>query len=137
MLRRWTTRWHHNEPCRQTKDFFPFPRPALAYDIMRSNRVQFSILVQVISGHNFLRYHQFLINNDDDEYVANPQCPLCQKTGSRQTTFHILAKCEALAAQRLMVFGSPFLVGLVDITKQQILGFLDETKIEFLPFEVS
>ena len=132
----WVHRWTHEEPCRQTKDWFPTPNPAFAFKILANSRIIFSKIVQVITGHNFWKYHEHLVWQEIDE-ESTAQCDLCNDTESRQTTFHIFAKCEALADHRMAVFGEPFLSHLYDISKDQIVRFLDEIPIDVLPFELS
>ena len=103
---------------------------------MHMTRLIFSKIVQIVTGHNFWKYHEHLVWQDIDE-DSTPICELCNDPESRQSTFHIFAKCEALAAKRMAVFGDPFLFNLLDISKDQIIRFLDEIDIGVLPFELS
>lgn len=132
----WTFRWTHEEPCRQTKDWFPAPNSAFAFKILANSRLIFSKLVQIITGHNFWKYHEHLVWQEIDE-ESTPQCDLCNLQDSRQSTFHIFANCEAVAAIRMAVFGVPFLPSLLDVSKDQIIRFLSEIPIGVLPFELS
>ena len=49
----------------------------MAFDIVKSSREAFSILVMLITGHNRLGYHESLLSADSEEPVS-PQCRKCQ-----------------------------------------------------------
>ena len=132
----WDRRWDREEPCRQTKQWFPSRRPAFSFKIMRCPRILFSKVIQVITGHNFWRYHEYLVHQKDDPDLT-PECDKCHQTGSRQSTFHIFAKCPAFMLERHEVFERPFLVDLEDITLDQLKRFLSEINMEVFPFELS
>ena len=124
------------EPCRQTKDFFPFPRPDFSFHLMKCNRIMFSKVMHIVTGHAFLGYHNYLVNKDNEEGIT-PECTLCKKQDSRQTSWHILANCEALMELRMNSFGHPFLQSLYDIKKVELVQFLSELPMDLFPFELS
>ena len=136
MNSKWARVWNTQEPCRQTKDFFPFPRPEFSFHLMKCNRVMFSKVMHIVTGHAFLGYHNYLVAKDSEEGVT-PMCTLCKKEDSRQTSWHILANCEALMELRMNSFGHPFLNSLYDIKKVELVLFLSELPINLFPFEMS
>ena len=56
----WKDSWDRLEECRQTKLWSFLPDSAAAMHLVSSNREDLSTLVQVITGHGFHNYHQFL-----------------------------------------------------------------------------
>jgi len=101
----WNNRWQALQSCRQTKQWLPELDPGLSKQIMRMNRKELSIAVQVITGHNFLRRHSALVARDPDEELKD--CRLCLE--DEETTHHIVAECPALALTRRQIFGSDYL----------------------------
>jgi len=74
------------------------------YDIshLRVNRTQSRAVTGLLTGHNTLRRHLYLLGLLDS--------PLCRKCGVREeTSAHILCECEALASLRHAYLGSVFL----------------------------
>ena len=66
------------------------------------NRVQSKVVTGLLTGHNALRRHLFLLGLLDS--------PLCRKCGvGEETSAHILCDCEALASIRHAYLGSFFL----------------------------
>ena len=92
--------------------------------------------MHIVTGHAFLGYHNYLVAKDREE-GATPICTLCKKEESRQTSWHILANCEALMELRMHSFGHPFLQSLYDIKKVELVLFLSELPINLFPFELS
>ena len=128
----WQDYWSHRPDCRQTKIWLPTINRRKSFELLRASRKKLSVLVQIITGHNFLKRHQALVDEDDDN-----ECRLCLE--DEETSFHILAECPALAAQRLNVFGTPFLKQTsLEWTPQEIASFLRAADIGplFDPTEV-
>jgi hypothetical protein len=69
---------------------------------MSFNRVQFRAVIDLLTGHNTLRWHLYLLG---------PQVsPLYRKCGvMEETSPHILCECEALVSLRHAYLGSFFL----------------------------
>jgi hypothetical protein len=66
------------------------------------NRTQPNALTGLLTGHNTLRRHLYLIELSDN--------PLCRRCGAEdETSAHILCECEALTSHRHMYLGSFFL----------------------------
>ncbi len=51
----WQGRWLSRKDCRQTKQWFPSVKKQLSYQVLHTERKQFSKYVQLITGHNFLK----------------------------------------------------------------------------------
>ena len=125
VIEKWQTLWQGRKDCRQTKIWFPKINKRISYDLLRSPRPEFSLLVQLFTGHNYLKRHQAIIDQNDDN-----ECRLCME--DEESSFHILAECPALAAARLSNFGlhaqdsSPLWV------PSQVISFLREANIDFL-----
>ena len=60
-----------------------------------------SVMVQIITGHNFLKRHDSLVDKED-----NNEYRLCLE--DTKTSFLIVAECPALAEPRLRTFGTVF-----------------------------
>jgi len=69
---------------------------------MTFNRIQSRVVSDLLTGHNALRRHLYLLGLHDS--------PLCRKCGVREETLaHILCKCEGLASRRHTYLGYFFL----------------------------
>ena len=126
----WDEQWQRLPTCRQTKQWFPHVSPRHSFDLLRSTRRELSELVQLITGHNFLKRHQALIDKTDDN-----KCRLCDE-GSEETSFHVMAECPVLAVIRLQIFGAPTLELPLSWSKSQLVGFLREASIDLLSLDV-
>ena len=66
------------------------------------NRTQYRAVIGLLTGHNTLRWHLYLLELQDN--------PKCRKCGVKaETSTHILCECEALASLRHAHLGSFFL----------------------------
>jgi len=69
---------------------------------MTFNRIQSRAVIGLLTGHNTLRRHLYLLGMHDS--------PLCRKCGTgEETSAHILCECESLASLRHAHLGSFFL----------------------------
>jgi len=69
---------------------------------MTFNRIQSRAITGLLTGHNTLRRHLYLLGLHDN--------PLCRKCGTgEETSAHILCECESLASFRHAHLGSFFL----------------------------
>jgi len=69
---------------------------------MTFNRIQSRVVTGLLTGHNTLRRHLYLLGLLDS--------PSCRKCGvGEETSAHILCDCEALASLRHVYLGSFFL----------------------------
>ena len=79
-------------------------------------------MVQLITGHNYMKRHEALVNRTEDS-----ECRLCLEDD--ETSFHIIAECPALARQRLMSLGRIILGKPLQWTIKEITSFLREAPI--------
>jgi ribonuclease HI len=121
-LNAWVDRWHAREDCRQTKQWFPDLDLARSDQVIKLNRKLFSNVVQLITGHNFLKRHEALMDPSKD-----PECRLCME--DEETSFHVVAECPALAAVRYRTFGAIHLDAPLDMSVSGVCLFLRETFI--------
>ena len=69
---------------------------------LRVNRTQSRVVIGLLTGHNTLRRHLYVIGLSNN--------PICRKCGSEEkTSVHVLCACEALASLRHSCLGSLFL----------------------------
>ena len=130
--KKWNEYWNNRADCRQTKLWLPEIAPKKSFELLKAGRRKLSMLVQIITGHNFLKKHEALVNRNDDD-----ECRLCLE--DQESSYHILAECPALAEPRLRVFGNAFpdLTSL-QWTTTEIASFIKEASIGSLldPTEV-
>jgi len=121
----WNQRWQALPSCRQTKQWFPTLDRGKSKQIIMSDRKTLSTLVQLITGHNYLKRHDALVHHNDDN-----ECRLCLE--DEETSFHIVAECPALARQRLATLGNIVLSLPLVWNKGRVLSFLREASIGHL-----
>jgi ribonuclease HI len=95
----WKGVWNRRTDCRQTKQWLTTPSKKTSYSLLKLGRRQFSKMVQLITGHNFMNRHQAVLGLTDD-----PICRLCLE--EEETSLHVVAECPALARTRLEIFGA-------------------------------
>ena len=95
------------------------------------------MLAQLITGHNYMRRHQYIITTNQKGYVPNeedtPICPLCED--GKESSEHIIGECAVLNQLRFKHFGSyqlspPFTC----LRKESVVSFLREGRIGALTF---
>jgi len=87
---------------RQGREFISVPSLGTRTKFMTSNRIQSRVVTGLLTGHNTLRRHLYLLGLLDS--------PLCRKYGvGEETLAHILCECEVLASLRHAYLGSFFL----------------------------
>ena len=121
----WQQRWDQRTDCRQTKQWMPRLSKALSFQILGLGRKTISWLVQLITGHNFLKRHEALVNG-----TADNECRFCME--DEETSFHCIAECPALARPRQEIFGTPFQTTPLQWTIRQVVSFVCETSIDSL-----
>ena len=139
----WDRVWleeRHNKltRCRQTRMFFPHLRPEFSFDLVNSHREVYSMLVQLITGHNYANRHQFIIdsNNGLVDPIRDKHLALCSLCGEdEESSLHLLAECSALMNLRLQVFGEHQLAPpFINLKKSQLVCFLRGAPIDALKF---
>ncbi len=121
-LQKWDEYWQAQTECRQTKQWFPSTDKHKSHKILNLSRFLYSHMVQIITGHNFMKRHESLVQDTDDS-----ECRLCLE--EEETSYHIFAECPALARTRLMVLGTIRWANLQDLSVRQITSFFREASI--------
>ena len=124
MCAKWSWKWLSSPTCRQTKIFFKSPCKIKAKQLLQSGREKFGRAFRWLSGHNFLRRHNNLI--DSVKYPSS-KCRLCDL--DEETSSHVIMFCEALGQLRLKVFGKHFLTELDNWKVGELLTFLDYPRV--------
>jgi hypothetical protein len=95
--------WHDlANTLRQARELISGPCPGMRVKFLFFNRIQSRAVTGLLTGHNTLRKHLYLMGLLDS--------PLCRKCGVKEeTSAHILCECEALAALRRRQLGPFFL----------------------------
>ena len=126
MMKKWNLRWTTAREYRQTKLFFPTIKLNEARWILRSPRDELSRLIQVVTGHAYVRYHQRLVYDTEED-----ECRLCNE--DTETAWHIVSECPALERHRREVFGfhyyTPTGVASLQWTTRSLRRFLHEDAI--------
>ena len=122
---------HGCQDCLHTKMFFP------NLDLGRSKKLLFggnsrkgySIILQMITGTNFLAYHETNIGNMHDW-----TCRYCGAPDSKESTYHLITQCDTFAYTRFITLGHPYPPPpYVYLSAGQLLSFLQEAHIQWLP----
>ena len=120
----WNLRWANTLGCRQTKIWFPKLNRNKSNFILSQSRLQLGLLVQMITGHNRLNYHESKISGID------PTCRLCLEED--ETSFHIVGECPALLSKRIEAFQSRFLENPPEWKVSQLKKFLNKAGVDEL-----
>ena len=86
------------DECRQTKLWFPRVMKSRSLRILKCNRLQWGKLMQLMTGHNYLNRHNWVIDPD-----LVPDCDICDH-GYIQDSQHLMAECPLFIEQRLNLF---------------------------------
>ena len=92
----WRRRWKAEPSCRQTRQMLPEPNEIFSKYLISLPRQDTSLLLQFITGHNYLNYHLF-----NTQRSITPTCRLCHE--SDETSWHILAECPRLFMTRCSI----------------------------------
>ena len=96
-MKQWNDEWISEKDCRQTKIFFPVVNPKQSEFLLNLSRKQLGQVVQTITGHNRLKYHEHKICQD-----VNPLCRLCGE--ENETSWHLIGECPVLFNVRAQHF---------------------------------
>ena len=129
----WQSRWKHN-PFKEAKAlatrlWFPKVDSKKSFNLLNNrSRVDYSIMVQAITGCNHLAYYESKVSQD-----VGANCTICRRP-LKMTSEHIFTECEALGNLRLQIFGhhNPKVEA---ISVPQLARFLNEAPIGWLPTE--
>ena len=145
----WKLMWNMDPSCRQSKMWCPHgPRPRFAFEILRLPRLLCSQVIHFVTGHNFLRRHQALIeseelrrieqktglNTDPDFHEAMEPIATCSLCGEKEeSSFHIMTECQKLNTTRLGVFGKDEILPPYDnIPVYKLISYLRDVKLKSL-----
>ena len=92
IYKKWTDRWQGKYRFRLTKLFYLEPSKQKNKQIMKLNRDQMTLWIEIITGQNNLNYVQSKIKQ------ISPTCRFCEEED--ETFFHILTECPAFALER-------------------------------------
>ena len=128
----WRAQWVNDPACRQTKHWFPEgPVASWTFGLLNLSRVAFGQMIGFLTGHNFLKRHQALIDGGAEDEDADKWCDFCG--GGEQTTEHIVSFCESLAALRQEHLGAAFPQHpFTEIKLASLLSFLRAARIKSL-----
>jgi hypothetical protein len=109
----------------QVREFISGPSLGTRAKFMTFNRIQSRVVTGLLTVHNTLRRHLYLLGLLDS--------PLCRKCGvGEETLAHILCECKALATLRHAYLGS-FFLELEDITSLGLGAIWNFSKVAGLP----
>ena len=128
MIEHWEKQWVDLFQCRQTKHFFEKLDQKLSKDLMKYRRKSYSRMVQLITGHNWLRRHNSIVKNNFP--AEDSGCRFCDE--DEESSFHILAKCPMFAAQRREWFHTVEMSHPFKLKAKQLMGFLRDINVEEL-----
>jgi len=104
-LGRWLVNQHEalwqglGDTQRQARDFISGPSLGTRAKFMTLSRVQSRAVTGLLTGHNTLRRHLYLLGLSN-----SPLCRWCE--AGEETSAHVLCECEALASRRHTYLGS-------------------------------
>ena len=84
--RKWGSRWSDLNTCGQTKIWFPFLREDRTPLIGRLSRTDLGLLIQFVTGHNYLRRHRRVLGEKEDK------CRLCGE--DIEDSLHLWENCK-------------------------------------------
>ena len=144
----WKVMWNIEQTCRQSKDWFPDgPRPRFAFEILHLPRPLCSQIIHFVTGHNFLKRHEALVNTavfnkalEEEEQMGHtgeplePPCAKCSLCGKdEETSYHIMTKCVILTHIRFAVFGREDILPPYDnIPLYKLISYLKDVKLKSL-----
>ena len=144
----WRAMWHMDPTCRQSKLWFPDgPRPRFAFEVLHLPRPLCSQVIHFVTGHNFLRRHQALIDSaelnrarayrnadEDDDWAETQPMATCSLCGlDEETSAHIMTDCPRLVDARIGVFGKEEILPPYDnIPVYKLVSYLKDIKLKSL-----
>ena len=115
-------RWYELNQARQSKIFFPSLNKKASKFLLSQTRKNLGLMVQMLTGHNFLRRHESLVNPG-----TSPTCRLCREEA--ESAWHLIGECPMLRTKRWEYLGAPFLDSPPDWRPNKLLQFLLRAKI--------
>jgi hypothetical protein len=133
----WKKEWWATIEYRQVKHWYAKADKSKAKDLLKYNRYRISGFVQHMTGHNFLRKHQALVDGfDRDQNPEEFSCHQCMEGDEYQeSSIHITTECPAFCTPRALYLGG----ALIDAnpneepcelwTVQQMVSFIEATEL--------
>ena len=131
MYKVWNDRWISSQGCRQTKIFFPTLNRVKSKTLINLDRQNLGSMVQVLTGHNRLRYHESKISSIE----VNSSCRFCQ--WEEETSWHLIGECPFFWRSRRDIFNETVLENPPDWNVTQLMKFVKKTKMNELLNPVS
>jgi Reverse transcriptase (RNA-dependent DNA polymerase)/Endonuclease-reverse transcriptase len=91
--RRWNVRWTSASTARQSRTLWPSIDKERSQLLLRSDRIEYGLLIRLFTGHNNMNYHRNLTKETDDD-----TCRLCQE--EEESSVHVLLHCIDIAQIR-------------------------------------
>jgi hypothetical protein len=119
--------WHDlGNTRRQAQELISGPCPGTRIELLSSNRNQSRVVTGLVTGHNTLRRHLYLLG-----LQYSPMCRMCGV--KEETSAHILCECEALATLRHRYLGS-FFVEPEDVKSKSLGAIWSFSRATGLPW---
>ena len=130
----WSSEWAAlpRTECRQTKLWFPNgPRPKFSFSILRLPRVACGQMIQFLTGHNYLKKHQAIIDKSEDK-----TCSFCGS--GEESSEHIMSICNKFATLRHLLFNDPYPAPpYTDLPFEAVVDFLKMANVNTLELHSS
>jgi ribonuclease HI len=97
--KRWNKRWLQTKTARQSKLMWPIVDKNKSKKLLLCNRQEYSELVRMLTGHNNLNRHSFLLGESE-----SADCRFCLE--SEETAEHLLCDCPAISGTRHRILGT-------------------------------
>lgn len=120
---KWKDRWRSVAKARQTKIFFDGPQEQKSKEILRWNREKYGEFFRWITGHNFLKRHNHLLN---PEIFPDPTCRACGE--DEETSSHLLLDCPVLGESRFKILGQHLFRELHEWVPHQLFQMIEVAK---------
>ena len=125
---KWKQRWAGRIKSSNLETFLPTLNPILSKELIKLSRQDLSIMVQHLSGHDFLLHHQkHMVKTEDRKFFTNSKCRLCNM--EEETLEHLLYNCDALVKERAESFHKYELHKQDKITVQKVLKFIKSANV--------
>ena len=123
MYKKWNQRWKSNPAdFKATKIFFPELNRKRADALMKLDRYTLSNMIQIISGHNWLKYFEWKLDPKKDA-----TCRFCQ--WEDETAWHLVGMCPVFWRARLDIFEVTHMEECPMWNVNQLLKFINKTKL--------